>query len=52
MALTAPFRILLNLSLDAALAMLALPLAIWLAAPATGRCRAGGSWPGRWPCWR
>ncbi len=33
MARTAPTRILLNLSLDAVLAALALPLALWLAAP-------------------
>ncbi|MCW8085991.1 polysaccharide biosynthesis protein [Sabulicella glaciei] len=37
MARTAPARILLNLSLDATLAALALPLALWLAAP--------GAWP-------
>ena len=47
MALTAPFRILLNLSLDAALAMLALPLAIWLAAP--GNWPLPGWWLVAWP---
>lgn len=44
MARTAPTRILLNLSLDALLAALALPLALWLAAP--------GAWPDVTGWWR
>ena len=44
MARTAPTRILLNLSLDALLAALALPLALWLASP--------GAWPDVPNWWR
>jgi O-antigen biosynthesis protein WbqV len=47
MARIAPFRIFLNLSLDAALAMLALPVAIWLAAP--GNWPQPGWWATAWP---